>query len=364
MNGRIYDPRLGRFMQADSIVDGVYDTQGYNRYSYLQNNPLNGTDPTGHFNLRQAVGVVVGVVLAVVTYGAATAVGGWAATVGATVNGYAASYVSLVGVIAASSAAGAIGAFSSTFIVTGGDFKSALKSGLRGAAAGAFTGGAAGFVSDLGFSNPIVKVGSFGADVAAVLARAVGGCAAGSVSGGSCSKGAQHAAFSEALNVGMARYSGYKPTWKTADGDAVVKAKQDIGVHDANVSNVGQSIEVDINGPAGHLVGTKLKDLNRKDVELLTDEFGGRVDPKLINWADGKVHFGGTTEASPLFTFIAKNVPGMNGMAVFHDHWMASGQVENFGVLAGTIAIAMPINYVALGANNYNYLYENVVEKN
>jgi len=47
MNGRIYDPRLGRFMQADPIIDGVTDTQGYNRYSYVHNNPLNATDPSG-----------------------------------------------------------------------------------------------------------------------------------------------------------------------------------------------------------------------------------------------------------------------------------------------------------------------------
>ena len=47
MNGRIYDPRLGRFLQADPFVDGVENGQGFNRYSYLHNNPLNGTDPTG-----------------------------------------------------------------------------------------------------------------------------------------------------------------------------------------------------------------------------------------------------------------------------------------------------------------------------
>lgn len=47
MNGRMYDARLGRFVQADPIVQDLYDTQSYNRYSYVMNRPLSLTDPTG-----------------------------------------------------------------------------------------------------------------------------------------------------------------------------------------------------------------------------------------------------------------------------------------------------------------------------
>ncbi|WP_191968645.1 RHS repeat-associated core domain-containing protein [Cellvibrio sp. KY-GH-1] len=49
MNGRIYDPRLARFLQADPFIQAATNTQSYNRYSYVLNNPLNATDPSGFF---------------------------------------------------------------------------------------------------------------------------------------------------------------------------------------------------------------------------------------------------------------------------------------------------------------------------
>jgi len=47
MNGRAYDPVLGRFLSPDPIVQAPYDTQGLNRYAYVRNNPLRYTDPSG-----------------------------------------------------------------------------------------------------------------------------------------------------------------------------------------------------------------------------------------------------------------------------------------------------------------------------
>ena len=66
MNGRIYDPRLGRFMQADPVIQFPDYSQSWNRYSYVLNNPLAYTDPTGYFPFITAL-AVVGLIAADIT---------------------------------------------------------------------------------------------------------------------------------------------------------------------------------------------------------------------------------------------------------------------------------------------------------
>ena len=46
---RWYDPVVGRFLQADTIVPSPGDPQSLNRYAYTLNNPLKYTDPSGHW---------------------------------------------------------------------------------------------------------------------------------------------------------------------------------------------------------------------------------------------------------------------------------------------------------------------------
>ena len=47
-DARLYDPVIGRFVTPDTIVPEPFNPQDLNRYSYVRNNPLKYTDPTGH----------------------------------------------------------------------------------------------------------------------------------------------------------------------------------------------------------------------------------------------------------------------------------------------------------------------------
>ncbi len=48
MNGRAYDYNLGRFLSVDPFIQEIDNSQSLNPYSYILNNPLSSTDPTGY----------------------------------------------------------------------------------------------------------------------------------------------------------------------------------------------------------------------------------------------------------------------------------------------------------------------------
>ena len=89
MNGRIYDALLGRFLQADPFVE---DSTTLNRYTYVHNNPLSLTDPSGFFSFKKAFRTIasVGVAVAagILTAGASTTLQGFLyATLGGALSG-------------------------------------------------------------------------------------------------------------------------------------------------------------------------------------------------------------------------------------------------------------------------------------
>ena len=137
MNGRVYDPELGRFLSADPNIQAPHNTQSYNRYAYVMNNPLKYTDPSGYFwkklkesvkknwtKIRGTIKVVAGAAAMVVASGMTAASGGALAPLGsvlfavgiglvesgfADLNGYPSSNVTPVSIPVASFSAGGSG---------------------------------------------------------------------------------------------------------------------------------------------------------------------------------------------------------------------------------------------------------------
>ncbi|MGC4040403.1 MAG: RHS repeat-associated core domain-containing protein [Flavobacterium sp.] len=57
MNGRLYDPQLKRFLSPDNYVQDPFNTQNYNRFGYVWNNPLLYTDPSGELGFLAVIAI-------------------------------------------------------------------------------------------------------------------------------------------------------------------------------------------------------------------------------------------------------------------------------------------------------------------
>jgi RHS repeat-associated protein len=67
MNGRLYDPKLHRFLSPDNFVQDPTSTQNFNRYGYAMNNPFMYTDPSGE--VLWFVPILVGAGISILTNG-------------------------------------------------------------------------------------------------------------------------------------------------------------------------------------------------------------------------------------------------------------------------------------------------------
>jgi RHS repeat-associated protein len=158
MNGRLYDPKLHRFMQPDNFVQDPFNTQNYNRYGYCWNNPLRYTDASGEW-IHIVIGAVIGGVVnwgmhgfkmdmeGLKAFGIGAAAGAIGAATGGAAFGLAGGAAAGGGGFAAGAISGAVGAtYSSMFLTIGnniafGDPLMSRKELLMGVAIGAVTGG-------------------------------------------------------------------------------------------------------------------------------------------------------------------------------------------------------------------------------
>lgn len=146
MNGRVYDPNFGVFLSPDPVYQSLDFNHMLNRYSYVYNNPLNLTDPTGYWGwdwdwvnpvrwVEEAAEFIGDNWKDIVTIGVSAYVG-FVVTGVVTV----ATFNPALGAIAGGAAAGFVGGMTGS-LLNGQSLSSSLKAGLRGAAIGAVSAG-------------------------------------------------------------------------------------------------------------------------------------------------------------------------------------------------------------------------------
>ena len=216
MNGRMYDPLVGRFISPDPYVQMPGQTQSMNRYTYCMNNPLLYVDYNGYTwfskakkwvskNSKQiitiAATIVVVAVVTVVTAGVGTgpivaaaivggaggftsgAMGSWLNggslldCLGAgAINGAIGAVAGMAGGAAAGWVSKSVGSFAINSLQVAG--KSAIGGALSGAIGGAAAGGAGGFVTGLATTGDLGKaleMAKQGAIFGGIAGAAVGG---------------------------------------------------------------------------------------------------------------------------------------------------------------------------------------------
>jgi len=235
MNGRVYDPELGRFLSADPFVQAPNNSQSYNRYSYVMNNPMKYTDPSGYFlsgflrgignALQSAFSFVKDNFRMIAAIGLSAMTGGLSlllnipAVVAGALTGFVGSYV-MTGSLSAAVKGAVIGGISAGLaygIGHGidwthfGQFAEAAKTVAHGVAQGlvseiqggdfksGFLGGMIGHVAG-GQANRLFKGVSLGAIAGRTSVAAIAGSASAELGGGKFASGAMSATFAHLFN--------------------------------------------------------------------------------------------------------------------------------------------------------------------
>lgn len=211
MNGRVYDPVIGRFLSADPVTQEPTNSQNYARYAYVFDNPLTHVDPTGYFSFkkffRQFLAAVIGFIITIaLPYLSPIFAGFWGGVLAGAIGGAVAGAISGGGIksILYGALGGAVwGGVGFGLKGVGNIWIKAITHAVVGGTLEAIQGGnfvhgamANGFGTFLGNLGPVKKLGFIGRLAAATIA---GGTAA-AVSGGKFENGAVSSAFGYLFN--------------------------------------------------------------------------------------------------------------------------------------------------------------------
>lgn len=230
MNGRIYDANVGRFLQADPYIQAPKNMQSMNRYSYVLNNPMSYTDPSGYFVKKLLRTISGNPILNAVASGLAYYFGGpW----GAAAYSGAVTWANGGNLTAIVKNAAIAYASAEAFEAYGGgnDFTGFVTTGAIGGVISVAGGGkfgrgfaAAGVGSTFGsvfkgIKNPWIKV----------LTSAIVGGTASKISGGKFANGAVTAAFAYVFREAAKNKQEQEPQGRVLTADEISEAQSVYG---------------------------------------------------------------------------------------------------------------------------------------
>lgn len=179
MNGRMYDAKLGRFLSPDNYMQDPFNTQSFNRYGYVLNNPLIYNDISGEwFGLDDLIAGIIGGVVNLAINAVQGNINSWGDGFAAFGAGAGAGVLSLYGP-AGWAAGGALVGGTNAYLAGQdplmGAFTGAI-SGLAGGAAGQWAAKGLGnlVINGLNIASPVIK---------GIVGGALGGAAGGYVGG-------------------------------------------------------------------------------------------------------------------------------------------------------------------------------------
>lgn len=201
MNGRLFDPRLGVFLQADPLIQAPDDLQNYNRYGYCLNNPLTCTDPTGHFSLKRMINKAINKVLRFGYELSGLRMLGLSFENYRIASSIAAAVVLGPAGAGAATGWGAIGQAATAGFVSGTIATGTIEGGIQGAFSSAMFYGAGNVIGGGNFFTGGVSKAAAWGSTASVALHGVVGCVTSVAGGGKCGPGALSAAFTKAAGV-------------------------------------------------------------------------------------------------------------------------------------------------------------------
>lgn len=299
MNARLYDPVLGRFISADTVVPSPSNMQGFNRYAYVLNNPLLYTDPTGHWSWRNfgkalGQGVVIAAVAAAAFYTGGYAMAAYANAAGVAVSGAA------TGVTAFSGSAASFTALSTSSLgtaMTGGFVSGAVASSSMTA----FYGGNSSQVLNAGL------MGGIGGAIGAGVGFGFGGGDLGRMMGATANAGVQSRGDFAAMGRAF-----------TMAGAMVVADR----IYTGSVNWARDKEWINGRGKAGDFVSINSgsSNVNKAKGSAIT---GLKEDGTIANQIGGAVRNGapGFSQEGGAISKAANHIGGMNSFALLHDIW-------------------------------------------